>query len=173
MSRARKYTDQQREAMYVLWRRGARGADISRRMAVGTAGVESFEIPRRTVHEICSRMDLERGAPRPMSFEDALDPRRVIAHPEACERILDTVLTRLEAKAHSDGLNLRELDQLAKAATIAFEIERQMRRRYAGPAVQTVPCHRKPKSELAKRLDRAKRQPVEPVPTDLPPNPDA
>jgi hypothetical protein len=172
---ARKYTDEQRAAMHSLWQRGHRGANIARLMSAGTPSVAGFEIPRRTVHEICTRMDLERGTVRPETLEHALDPRRMSSHPEACERILDTVLARLEAKANAHGLNLRELEQLGKATTIAFALERQMQRRRAEPAVKTVPPQRKAKSKLAERLQRAKQRQreelVEPVLADLPENP--
>ena len=51
--------------MYELWTSGVRAAEISRRAAEGLTSVEPLHIPRRSVHEVCTRLDRERGAGQP------------------------------------------------------------------------------------------------------------
>jgi hypothetical protein len=62
MAARRKYSDEQRERIFRLHRRGHNAADIARMCAGPKEGttVEPFEIPRRSVADIIGRMERER-----------------------------------------------------------------------------------------------------------------
>ena len=59
MAAPRRYTTEQRAAMFGLHQEGLRPAEISRACSHGVDGVEPFDIPRRTVHDIVSQMEAE------------------------------------------------------------------------------------------------------------------
>ena len=61
----RKYSDEEREAMYHLYVQGRQPTDIARTCAVGKAGVPAFEVPPRSVHDIVTGIARQRGQQTP------------------------------------------------------------------------------------------------------------
>jgi len=64
MAARRHYTDQQRERIYRMSRRGYTSTEIARACEKGLEGIEPFKIPERTVRSIVQAMARE-NAERP------------------------------------------------------------------------------------------------------------
>jgi hypothetical protein len=125
MAAPRKYTDEQRAAMYALWEQGTEAAEIARRCKAGLASVAAFEIPRRSVHAICTLIDRERDAPTTLN-EAAV----AVTEGRFLERVwtlLNEQLTRLEAK--QGPLTAAELGRAEQVVQIGTGLERRLRRR--------------------------------------------
>ena len=103
----RRYSTQQREALYRLYVEGKQPAEIARKCSQGSAGVPAFEIPRRSVHDIVTRMARQRSRPVQRTTEP---------DPEARLRALITLeIERQEALATRDGADPKTLTELARA----------------------------------------------------------
>jgi hypothetical protein len=125
MAAPRKYTDQQREAMYSLWTQGIEAAEIARRCSAGLASVAAFDIPRRSVHAICVAIDKERAAPT--TLNEAAVAVTEGRFPERVFTLLNEQLTRLEAK--QGPLTTSELGRAKQVLEIGTGLERRLRRR--------------------------------------------
>ena len=111
MAAPRRYSQEQREALYDLYtQQGKQPAEIARMCANGEAGVPAFEIPRRSVHAIVTRMARQRSRPVKPNPERAPETR--------LRSLIDREIERQEALATRDGADPRTLIDLAKALRI-------------------------------------------------------
>lgn len=127
MAAPRKYTNEQRAAMYALWEQGLEAAEIARRVRAGLASCAPFEIPRRTVHSICTAIAKERDAPS--TLDEAAEAVAQGRHQERVFAMVGDEITRLEAKQRSGPLTVTDLERAEKAAGISASLERRLRRR--------------------------------------------
>jgi hypothetical protein len=125
----RKWSDAQRAAMYSLWEQGIGAAEIARRCRAGFASVSPFEIPRRTVHAICTAIERERAAPR--NLDEAAIAVAQGRHQERVFAMLEDEVVRLEAKQRSGPLTVTDLERVEKVVGISASLERRLRRRKA------------------------------------------
>jgi len=162
----RKYTDAQRAAVWALYQRGVRPASIAARCKAGLASVEPFDIPRRTVSDICSKMALERtGSSRPENVAEAAHADALANFPSAALKVLEEEAATLAAKqASGKALSLRDVEKLALVAETRLKLEQRLEKQRGtlkpAPALKPEPRN----SELAERLERLHRD--GPAPTD-------
>jgi hypothetical protein len=130
----RRYSDQQRAAMFRLYEAGKSPADIARLCEEGTAGTSPFTIPRRTVHDIVTRMAAEAELKLPASVAEAESADAVERYPVRIAHLVDAEITRFTAKQEKGGLGPRDYDCLSRAADLSFTLHRRLsQRRPSGP----------------------------------------
>lgn len=130
MAAPRRYTDEQRAAMFRLFQAGMSPIEISRQCESGTAGVAPFKVPRRTVHEIVTAMAAEAGQSAPSTLKDASHCEALEHYPVRVNGIISAELDRQERKQrHGRPLSLDDLDRLEKATKIIISLELRGRRR--------------------------------------------
>jgi hypothetical protein len=123
----RKYSDAQRGELYRLFAAGVQPKEIARRCAEGTTGVEPFQIPRRTVHQIVTGMAKEAEQEVPSSLSDVEDdPAAAGRFPLRTLRILDAELDRLEKKQGKYGLIVSDLEKLAKITQLSAAVQKRI-----------------------------------------------
>jgi len=121
MAAPRKYSDGQREAMVQLAEAGKRPAEIARLCREGEAGVDAFDVPRRSCHDIVERELARREAELAADTEN--QPLTRIS------RILDGHIDRLERKTK---LNVDDLELLRKTVDLSAMLEARLRKRKNG-----------------------------------------
>ncbi len=129
MAAPRLYSDAQRTAMFRLFEAGKTPAEIARLCEEGTAGTSPFTIPRRTVHDIVTRMAEEAEQKLPTSVVEAESAEAVERFPARIARILDAEIDRLNAKQAKHGLNPTDYDKLARVADLSFDLHKRLRQR--------------------------------------------
>ena len=128
MPAKRKYSDAQRAEMFRLHEQGYTAGEIARQCQLGTASTASFEIPRRTVAEIVTRMERQRGGRVPRSLDDAADPEAIAATPTRVLRILHRQLDRFDEKTRQGkSLSLDDMEIMKTATAIIRDLERRGR----------------------------------------------
>jgi len=129
MAAPRQYSDAQRAAMFRLFEAGKTPAEIARLCEEGTAGVNPFQIPRRTCHDIVTKMAEEAERKLPTSIVEAESAEAVDRFPVRIARLIDAEIARLTTKQEKGGLNVGDYDKLERAAKLSFELEKRLRRR--------------------------------------------
>lgn len=150
MAAPRKYSNAQRAAMFAFYEQGYTPAEIARRCKLGTASVDAFEIPRRTVQEIVTQMERERGGRLPKTLDDAASDLAA-AFPKRILRTLNREVDRFDAKTRNGRpLSLEDLDRLKKISGICRELRTQAAvkkaRESASPGVSGL-------AELARQMN--------------------
>jgi hypothetical protein len=97
MAAARRYSDAQRAAMFRLFEAGKTPVEIAKHCDEGTAGTSPFEIPRRTVHDIVTRMAAEAEQKLAPTVLEAEGAEAVERFPGRIVAILHADIDRLEA----------------------------------------------------------------------------
>lgn len=120
--------------MFRLYTAGKSPTEIARLCAEGTTGVEAFEIPRRTVHEIVTNMAAEAEQAVPTSMFDAENRETVDRFPERIASIIKTELDRIEAKQKRGPLSVKDLDCLDRAAGVSASLAKRINRRQTSPS---------------------------------------
>jgi hypothetical protein len=139
MAAPRKYSDQQRAAMYRLYERGYEPAEITRRCAEGMASVASFEVPRRTCHAIVTAMARERAEVVPIRLDEADDREAIDRFPARVATILDDEMARLEARQRNGNpLSANDLERLHKATAVHDRLLTSIARRGRPNAPQAM-----------------------------------
>ncbi len=130
MAAPRRYTPEQREAMFQLRQEGMTSADISRACEQGIGSVDPFQIPRRTVHEIVTQMEAEAESSAIAladgdeihDFSDRMDKR--------IKAILERDIAYYDRKVRKGKtLSREELGLLGKIKALSREIQKSSRRR--------------------------------------------
>ncbi|MFN8160614.1 MAG: hypothetical protein U0R52_06170 [Solirubrobacterales bacterium] len=142
MAAHRKYSDEQRAAMFRLYEGGLGAKAISERCAAGTTGTAPFEIPRRTVQEIVTAMAAEARLEPPRSISDAGTEEALLRFPERCGALLAREMQRLEAAGEKRALTEKELARLGLAVKVWGPLETRLRRRAAKVPTQQSPEER-------------------------------
>jgi hypothetical protein len=157
MAAHRKFTNEQRAAIYALHEQGVNGEEIARRCGHGLASVEPFDISPRTVRYIVARIAEERGAKPP---ENLADVERVLAEGRYTARglrILGAELDRYERKIEAGKPLTR--DDLTRFEYVLRLIER-IEKRTARSVIQRPrkpSANGTPRESLAERLAREAR----------------
>jgi len=125
----RIYSDQQRASMFRLFEAGKTPAEIARLCEEGTAGVSPFTIPRRTCHDIVTRMAEEAERKLPTSVAEAESAEAVERFPMRIARLVDAEITRLTTTQEKSGLSLGDYDKLERAAKLSCDLEKRLRQR--------------------------------------------
>ena len=134
MAAPRKYTDAQRQAVWNLHERGLTSGQISEACAAGTASVAAFEIPRRSVSDLITRMAREAAVKPPSDPADVTTVELVSRFPERIARIFDAELERLEAKQRRGQLTAKDIDLMRKATNLCGPLKKRLEGRSIGPA---------------------------------------
>ena len=111
MAPARKYTEQQREAMYRLFVQGMQATEIARKCAKGKAGVPAFEIPSRSVHDIVLTIARQRGKIPPAELPELDEEDRLRA-------LFIRTIEQQEALATQGEADPKALTELARGLKI-------------------------------------------------------
>jgi hypothetical protein len=110
----RRYSDEQREAMYRLYVRGNEPTAIARMCAAGEAGVPAFDAPARSVHSIVTSIVRAKSQPPP---DPESDPNSTEALEDRLRNVIKREVEHQEALAidgKADGGKLRELGAALK-----------------------------------------------------------
>ncbi|MGH2973887.1 MAG: hypothetical protein ACRDLL_03335 [Solirubrobacterales bacterium] len=167
MAAPRKYSDAQRQAMYRLYEVGKSPGEIASLCKQGMAGVAPFQIPRRTAHEILTRMADEAEQKLPTSVAEAESAEAVERHPVRIATVVDREISRLDQKQAKGGLRVGDLDLLAKLADLSFALHKRLSKRPAaagrtGATRQVAGERREPEGAIEKlareQAERAGRE---------------
>lgn len=131
MAAPRKWTNAQRAEMFRLFEAGKTPTEIVRLCAAGTAGTKPFVIPRRTCHEIVTRMATEAEQTLPSTLLESDDPGAVQRFPLRIASIIDSEIARLETRQKQRGLSSDDFDRLSKAASLSFTLHKRLNPRGA------------------------------------------
>jgi hypothetical protein len=127
MGAPRRYSDEQRLAMYALYEQGCKPAEISRRCEAGLASCAPFSIARTSVRDIVAAMARERrGSEAPVTLADVEGGDAIKDFPQMAAQIVSDEGARIKAKQPRQGLNLADLNKLAKLDRLAAQIRRTM-----------------------------------------------
>ena len=88
MAAPRKYSDEQRAAIFARAELGVTPAQIAHECAAGLASCAPFQIPRRTAQQIVADMRRERGPGQPRSFADLESAEAIRGYPLRVLRIV-------------------------------------------------------------------------------------
>ena len=125
MSAPRKYSDAQRAAMFALYEQGLNAVEIAQRCADGMASVGPFQVPRRTVHEIVSKMARERGHQPPKTIDEASQLGALERYPRDALGVVHRELKRIDRKQNNGKpLNKHDCDVLLAGAKLVTAIWR-------------------------------------------------
>jgi hypothetical protein len=113
-------------AMFKLYEAGLEPAAITRRCRAGTAGVEAFEIPRRSCWEIVHAIEREGGQEAPSRLSDIEDPEAVGRFPARALLIINAEMDRLERKQRRSGLTLNDIQKLERITKLSASIQRRL-----------------------------------------------
>jgi hypothetical protein len=159
MAAPRKYSDAQRAEIWRLHEAGLTSEEISATCARGTAAVTAFEIPRRSVSEIVTRIAEQHRIEVPESAGDVDGLDTVRRFPERIARIFDVEIERLAAKQRRGQLTVKDLELLRKAT----EISGPLSKRLEGSSKRHGPSSRdtkkaQPEESAIGRLAREERE---------------
>ena len=150
--------------MFRLFECGKPPGAIARLCEEGTAGTSPFKIPRRTVHDIVTRMAGEAEMKLPTSVIETEATEAVECYPARIAGIVGDEIKRLEGKQESRGLTLDDFERLKKAAALSFELHKRLSRRRA-PATrgaraarQHAGAQQEPESTIERLAREAREQ---------------
>ncbi len=124
MAAPRKYSDEQRAAIFARAELGVTPAEIARECAAGLASCAPFQIPRRTAQQIVADMRRERGPGQPRSLADLESAEAIRGYPLRVLRIVGEDLDRIEGRASlTDG----DLERMKKGLAVAREARKFLR----------------------------------------------
>ena len=107
MSFERRYGEDQRHTIYELKRQGKTGSEIARLCALGTEGLEAFEISRDMANKI-ARQERELHELSPLAQSDLTDAVRVLTRRTI--NVLEKWLRRLEKRRRDiDTMELKRM----------------------------------------------------------------
>lgn len=161
MAAPRRYTPQQREAMFQLRQEGMKSADIARACEQGIGSVDPFQIPRRTVHEIVTQMEAEaESSAIALAGGELHDPDCVDKRIKA---ILETQIAHYDLKVRKGKtLSREELGTLSQVQALSRKIQKSSVRR----TTVRAPSRNGANGTSEHPLDRLARQMEENPPED-------
>ncbi len=111
--------------MFVLHEQGCTAAEIARRCAEGTASAAPFQVPRRTAHQIVTKMAREQGHKPPKSIENASQSEALERYPRECECIAMREQKRIRRKqSNGKPLSKNDLEALVTGAKLLTAVRR-------------------------------------------------
>lgn len=129
MAAPRKYTDEQREAIFRLHEADMSSTEIAEACADGRTGLAPFEISPRTVRDIIGKMEQEAQRKLPATVLDLEHGEAMERFPARAARILDAELDRLQEKQSKSGLTERDVDRIPRLVTSSAKVERALQER--------------------------------------------
>src|SRR5438270_665790 len=126
MAAPRKYNDAQRAEIWRLHEAGRTSAEISDICSNGTAAVEPFEIPRRSVSDIVARISEENRVSVPENPGDVDGLQTVLRFPERIAGIFDAEIERLATRQRRGQLTVKDLELLRKVTEISAPLIRRL-----------------------------------------------
>jgi len=148
MTYARKYTDKQRAAIIRQHEEGISAMEIARRCVAGSAGVEPFTIPDRSVSQIIQTHDRQQRRKLPQDLSEASSVDVTNRNRARMEALISDELARLSGRVKPLGdAELKRLERL-------FALNERLRR--SRPKTSYVrrkgTAERNALDELAKRM---------------------